>query len=512
MKYPLGIQTFANLRRDSYIYVDKTQHLYDLIASGKHYFLSRPRRFGKSLLISTLDGLFRGEKALFEGLAIADSDYDFAVHPVVKLEFAKDEFASADSLREYIHFVLGMVAANYNIELNATNPNQAFEELIIKLYQQTGKQVVLLIDEYDKPILNNLHTTNLDEIRQIMRAFYSVAKAVDEHLKFVFITGVSKFAKVSVFSGMNNLTDISMDARYADICGITQQELESYFAQSIEQLVQLYAMSKEPLLEKVKIWYNGYCFHPIGKRVYNPYSLLSLFSKLEFKNYWFSTATPTFLLDLLQHKQYPLQDLTDLEVADSTFDACEPEEMSVQGVFIQTGYLTIKNYQDGLYQLDFPNREVKRSFFESVATRYGQLDHGQGASYASRLVQRLNADDIDGFIETFKVFFADIPYQINVKHEKYYQSLFYAILNILGFSLRVEVATNIGRIDCVIETNTHIYVIEFKLFASKEEALQQILDKAYAQKFVDSDKQIILLGVEFDHQKRNIGGYIAQSL
>lgn len=511
MKYPLGIQTFSEIREENYVYLDKTAIIYDLIQAGKVYFLSRPRRFGKSLLVSTFEALFSGKTELFDGLAIAATDYGFCRYPVIKLEFAKDEFASADNLRGYIDNAINQIAIQYKLQLSSNTYNQRFDELVVKMHQQSGQKVVLLIDEYDKPILNNLNKPVLAEIKQVMNAFYSVAKSLDEHLKFVFITGVSKFAKVSVFSGMNSLTDISMDRRYATLCGVTQQELEMNFAKPIDELASLEQLDRAELMVKIKRWYNGYKFCQRAVGVYNPYSLLSLFSRQEFKNYWFTTATPTFLLDLLQNKKYDLKNLTEFEVVDEAFDACEPEEMAVQSVFLQTGYLTIKEFNDPLYKLDFPNYEVEKSFYTAVTTRYSQLDKGLGASFTTKLVYQLQSQQLDDFFETLSVFFANIPYEVTLDNEKYYQSLFYAIFKLVGLNIDVEVSTNKGRIDCVIQTAEVIYIIEFKLNGTKEEALQQIIDKKYAHKYQMSGKKRVLLGVAFDKKSRNIGGYLCQN-
>lgn len=512
MKYPLGIQTFSKIIRDDAVYVDKTAILYDLIQQGSVYFLSRPRprRFGKSLLVSTLESLFSGHHQMFSQLAIAKTNFEFNSFPVIVFEFSSVQVSRADDLKHYIVNATNEYAEKYDIDLNIDTYEQRFAELVKKLHAKTSSEVVLLVDEYDKPLLDNLFSDQLKSIKTVMSGFYSVVKLLDKHLRFVFITGVSKFAKVSMFSGMNNLTDISMDKKYATLCGVTQQELEYYFAVPINELVVLEQTNRTALLAKIKHWYNGYSFEEDAVSVYNPYSLLSLFSKQKFRNYWFTTATPTFLLDLLQNKQYDLKNLTEFEVGDAAFEACEPEEMGVQSVFLQTGYLTIKAFNDPLYKLDFPNFEVKRSFYDSVATRYGQLDKGEGQSYTTQLIEQLQDASLDDFFETLAVFFANIPYEVTLAHEKYYQSLFYSIFKLIGLTINVEVSTNNGRIDCVIETGSYVYIIEFKLNGSKEEALQQIIDKQYAQKYQGSSKQLMLIGVEFEKAARNIGGYILQ--
>jgi hypothetical protein len=507
MKYPLGIQTFSKIIENKLLYIDKTAIIHTLIEQGSVYFLSRPRRFGKSLLVSTLESLFSGQKALFDGLLIAKTDYDFTAYPVIKLEFSKDEFATADNLRSYIYNTVNRVARSYNIELVEDTYNQRFDELLVKLHQQTGQKVVVLIDEYDKPILANLNQPVLAEIKQVMNAFYSVIKSLDEHLRFVFITGVSKFAKVSVFSGMNSLTDISMDRRYATLCGVTQQELESHFSSPIDELAELEQLDRAQMLAKIKHWYNGYQFHQRAQGVYNPYSLLSLFEHQEFDYYWFTTATPTFLIKLIQSNQFNLGAINHFEVDKLFFAATEPEKMTPAPVLLQTGYLTIADYNDGWYRLDFPNHEVRYAFNRAIVEEFGQTSAGD-FRYLRNLSQALMTGNLVDFFDHLKIFFANIPYSITLKDEKYYQSLFYAVFTLIGFDIEAEVLTNQGRIDCVLQTDDKIYVIEFKLNDTKEAAMQQIKDKQYAQKYQNAGKEIILLGVEFDHQTRNIGDFI----
>lgn len=507
IKYPLGIQTFSEIREENYIYIDKTPLIYDLVTTGKVYFLSRPRRFGKSLLVSTLHSLFNGDSKLFDGLAISKTDYDFSTYPVLKFEFSSVDVNQADDLKQYIINTLDDLADSYGLELIRGSYDQRFAELVRKLHQKTAQKVVMLIDEYDKPILSNLDNPAFLDIKQAMNAFYSVAKSLDAHLKFAFITGVSKFAKVSVFSGMNNLTDISMDKHYACLCGVTEQELTNTFTHPLVELAAVESTDLQTTLDKIKYWYNGYHFHQMAEGVYNPYSILCLLNKQEFKNYWYATATPTFLLDLLQKKQYDLSDVNQFNVVESIFDASEPEDMEVVSLLLQTGYLTVKSYQEPYYRLDFPNFEVRKSFYDSVICRYSHIEKGFGQVFVFELVQQINKGDVEGFITTLKRFFANIPYDITVKQEKYYQSLFYAIFKLLGLSIEAEVRTNDGRIDCVIITDDRIYIIEFKLDDSKEAALQQIIDKQYAQKYQHIKKEIILLGVEFNQDMRNIGGY-----
>lgn len=372
MKYPLGIQTFSKIIEDKLLYIDKTALIFDLLQHGLVYFFSRPRRFGKSLLISTFEALFSGQKKLFEGLAItsADCDYDFTVYPVIVLEFSKVDVSDADDLKSYIVNITNEYAKNYSVDLEIESYEQRFDQLVSKLQEKTGQKVVLLVDEYDKPILDNLFNPSLSEIKGVMNAFYSVVKSLDKHMRFIFITGVSKFAKVSVFSGMNSLTDISMDKTYATLCGITQQELEDNFASAIEPLATAEGLSRTDLSAKIKYWYNGYRFHQNGVSVYNPYSLLSLFRSQEFQHYWFATATPTFLIELIKSQEFNLSNIDNFEVDSLFFAATESEQIAPEPVLLQTGYLTITGYDDGWYRLDFPNYEVKYAFNRAICVIY----------------------------------------------------------------------------------------------------------------------------------------------
>lgn len=510
MKYPLGIQTFSEIREEQYLYIDKTEQILKMVSDGKAYFLSRPRRFGKSLLISTLEALFKGQKQLFEGLFIADSGYDFIEYPVVRMDFSMREFVDADELRKELSNLIVRHGAKYQIDLPQTDHTHQLTELVSQLKDKTGKKVVLLIDEYDKPILNNINKPALVEIKNVLRAFYSSVKALDEDLKFVFLTGVSKFAKVSVFSGMNNLRDISMSQEYATLCGVTELELTTYFDGAVDELAVKEGLSSAQLLEKIKYWYNGYLFEASAKSVYNPFSVLGLFIEKKFQNFWFSTATPTFLLDILQQQQFSLSQLSDFKIGESAFMASEPEQMDVVSLFLQTGYLTIKNYETPLYQLDFPNFEVRKSFYDSVVTRFANLNPGVGEGIIYQLLAGFKDGDIEAVFTSLENFFANIPYDITIKQEKYYQSLFYAVFSLIGLNIDAEVKTNKGRIDCVIQTTDKVYIIEFKLDGSKEQALAQIHSKNYAQKYQNTGKQLVLIGVEFDAEQRNIGDWVVE--
>ncbi len=462
-------------------------------------------------MLSTLESLFLGRRDLFEGLAIAQTDYDFAIYPVIKLEFTRVVVRQVSDLEDYIINTANNYAKTHNIELEVTSYEQRFAELVIKLQQKYQQKVVLLVDEYDMPILSHLNKPTLGDIKEVINGFYSSVKSLDEYLKFVFIAGVSKFAKMSVFSGMNNLTDISMNKDYTDLCGITQQELTDYFTPKIDSLAEIEGLTSAQILTKIKHWYNGYRFHHNSKTIYNPYSLLGLFHSQEFKNFWFTTATPTFLIELIKSQQFDLGGLKSFEVDELFFAAIEPEQMTPEPVLLQTGYLTIVDYNDGWYRLDFPNYEVKYAFNRAIVAQYGQVP-ASDMRYLRSLAQALNQGELEKFFQTLQVFFTNIPNDIAVKHEKYYQSLFYALFTLLGFQLEAEVRTNQGRIDCVVHTDSTIYVIEFKLNDSCKAALKQIEDKQYAQKYLQNGKNITLVCVAFDQHTRNITDYIEKSL
>ena len=510
MKYPIGIQTFSEIIEQDYVYVDKTALIHQLITQGKWYFLSRPRRFGKSVVVSTLEALFRGKKSLFDDLLISTTDYPFRQHPVIKLEFTKAKILNATSFEAFISEQVTTLAYQHQIPLTSDRFERQFDQLVTGLHGQTGQKVVLLVDEYDKPLLNTLETDQLADVKTSMNAFYGVVKALDEHLRFIFITGVSKFSKVSVFSGMNNLDDISMSKDYCALCGYTQQELEKYFNQALTSLAGVEKKELETVKGEVKQWYNGYRFHRSGSTVYNPHSILSLCKNQEFDNFWFQSATPTFLIERLKAKQYLLADLENLYISPEGLNASEPENTSIQSLFVQTGYLTITSWTGTLYKLDFPNREVRDSFYKSIVEHYAYVEKGIGPIYIEQLVKGFKDKDLDHVFATLKLFFANIPYDITIDQEKYYQSIFFAIFKLLGFLIEAEVRTNKGRIDCVVQTETFIYVLEFKLQGTQDEALQQIKDKEYAQKYQSCGKGIILLGVAFDRQERNIGAWVEE--
>jgi len=507
-RLPVGIQTFRDIVQNDYLYVDKTEKIFDLVNNPKGvYFLSRPRRFGKSLLISTLNEIFEGEKELFKDLWIYKADYAWEKHPVVRIDFSKSKARNSDELINYIVYQLDKTAQLYGITLEQTQYDIKFDELLTKL---SGiNKVVVLIDEYDKPIIDNIENKELaTELREILKGFYTIIKACDEHIRFVLLTGVSKFSRAGVFSGLNNLEDISMDAKYSSLLGITRQELENSFKDHIDLFAESESIDKTHLVEKITYWYDGFCFSRSCEKVFNPFSLLLLFKKLSFGNYWFESATPSFLIKLMKEKNFDIKRLKEMEVREESFGAYELENLAVLPILFQTGYLTIKEYDKDLmtYILGYPNFEVENSFQYSLLNSYSGI-HVDG--YLIDLIRALRNDDFETFFDTLKIFFADIPYDLHISKEKYYQTIFYLIFSLIGLKVEAEVKTNKGRIDAVI-IDKDIYIFEFKFDGDKDNALKQIRDKKYFEKYQGVGKEIYLFGVEFTD--RNIGNWVIEKL
>lgn len=504
-KLPIGIQTLRDIREGDYYYVDKTQLAIDLVEDGKHYFLSRPRRFGKSLFLDTLKELFAGNKALFKGLA-AEKQWDWSVsYPVIRFSFA-NSYIKQDQLERDLLEQLSKLDKRYGLNPNSISCAGRFKELLLHLEQQYGQRVVVLVDEYDKPILDTLRQPEIARYnRDFLRGFYSAIKDYDAHIHFSFLTGVSKFSKVSISSGLNNLYDLTLDAPFATICGYTDADIDRVFAPELVGLDR----------EEIRAWYNGYNW--LGEGVYNPFDILQLFKKREFKNYWFETGTPTFLIDLIQSRQVATPHLacrnSDTELL-SSFDI---DHMPLEAVMFQTGYLTIKSRSNlggsWFYQLGYPNREVYQSINNSILQQLVQNPEVQ-VSQRIRLYTLLMQNDFEGLKTLFHSFFASIPhhwYHNNTiqNYEDYYASVFYSYFASLGLDIILEDVTNLGRIDMTLKFNQQVYIFEFKVveIVPKGNALQQIKDKHYADKYRSLKQPIHLLGVEFSKDSRNIVGF-----
>ena len=510
-KLPIGIQTFREIREDNFYYVDKTQLAIDLIESGKHYFLSRPRRFGKSLFLDTLKELFEGNETLFSGLS-AHNQWDWSVqYPVIKLSFGGGQFAEPKELHRSVLEQLEDLDKTFGHETTHTTLSGRFKSLIRHANQQAGQRVVVLVDEYDKPILDAVQAPDIARAnRDLLRGFYGTVKDNDAHVHFSFFTGVSKFAKVSIFSGLNNLTDISLDKRYSTVCGYTDHDIDTVFKTELDGFDR----------DEIRRWYNGYNW--LGDGVYNPFDILQLFNKQEFQNYWFETGTPTFLVNWLIDHQVSTPRLDSMLSSSDMLSSFDVDNINTQALLFQTGYLTIKKRQrvgnQIYYTLGYPNLEVFQSLNESLLSVMVEDKDSQGQNSVA-LNELLLNNDFDGLKQLFQSFYASIPHQWYTNntiqtYEGYYASVFYSYFASLGLDLTVEDATNLGRIDMTLKFNQQIYIFEFKVveLAPEDKALQQIKDKGYAAKFVALNQPIHLIGVEFSKNSRNIVGFDIETM
>jgi hypothetical protein len=505
---PLGLQDFRGLIEGGYKYIDKTMYLHRMATAGKYYFLSRPRRFGKSLTVSTLNELYKGSRELFKGLWIEDK-WDWSrKHPVIRLSF-KDINFEQRGLEEPLSERITEIGRNNQIQLVAKSARDRMRELIIAL--SGPRKVVVLIDEYDAPIVHYLGV-NVDksiENRECLRAFYSVLKEMDEYLELVFLTGVSKFSKTGIFSGLNNLTDLTMHPQFATMLGYTQEELEYYFSEAITATALKMKLSREELLEELRIWYNGYRFEEDADRVYNPVSVNNFFSVGKFQNFWFATGTPTFLINLLRKEG--IYELHFPPLNPGGFETFELERLKVEAILFQTGYLTIQSRdEDGLLVLDYPNKEVRDSMIENLIEGFVGVNTERSASLVISLRKAFFADDLEQVFRILQTVFANIPYQLYDKYpEKLYHAAIHLLFTYMGLRVRSEVCTSDGRVDSMVETPTRFYILEFKLDKSAKEALEQIKQKKYYRSAWESGKPVTCVGVNFSSETRNIEGWEA---
>lgn len=510
MKYPIGIQSFETLRHDGYVYVDKTDLVYKL-AQGHIYFLARPRRFGKSLLISTLKAYFEGRRDLFEGLKMMDLEQEWTKYPVISFDFNGLSRQETNPLRNYLFSQMVAAEKKYNITPEDTDDlGLRFRRLIPAMHEKTGQRVVVLIDEYDKPLLDLLETGNPDDERQmaanreLLKAFFSVFKAADQHLRFVMLTGITKFSQVSMFSGFNQPDDISMDNRYDTLLGITERELHTVFAEGIAELADTLGQSEEATKEQMKRRYDGYHFSKRMKDVYNPFSILNTLAKSEMRDYWFASGTPTYLVRLLGNSQEDIMSYTSGEHSLDEFLNYKADTAMPLPMIFQAGYLTVKAYDPEfeMYQLDYPNNEVKQGLITLLANHYLQKD-GQTASWVQKMVRSLRDGDVEQTRKLFTAFLAETPYTMRPKkdqkdRELYFHYTFYLLMRLIScYTVFTEKQLSEGRADCIIETPKYVYIFEFKLDGTADEALQQIEDRGYAKAYVTDDRPIYKIGVSF---------------
>lgn len=509
MKYPIGIQDFEDLQRNGYAYVDKTNFVYKLADEGKYYFLSRPRRFGKSLFLSTLEAYFQGKKELFEGLAIYDLETDWKKYPIFHIDLNTANFREKDSLYTVLNDYLTTWESKYGARESEATLALRFKGVIARAAEKEGCGVVILIDEYDKPILQTLRDPELQaEHRAQLKAFYSVLKTQDRYIKFAFLTGVTKFGKVSVFSDLNNLTDISMDHRYISICGMTEKELLTNFKEGISELAEANGDTEEATIAKLKARYDGYHFEENTVGIYNPFSVLNTLSRLRYKNYWFETGTPTFLVDLLKMHNYRLPDMTKERVSDDVINSVDSLSTNPIPVIYQSGYLTIKGYDERFkkYLLGFPNREVEEGFLNFLLPLYTSA--GNNSPFlVDEFVQDVESGNPERFMQRMKAFFADTSYQVVGNAELYFQNAMYLVFKIMGFYTQVERPTSDGRIDAIIQTPNYIYVIECKLDRTADEAIKQIENNGYAEPFLMDKRKLYKIGVSFSSETRGVAEY-----
>lgn len=491
-KLPIGIQTINEIIENNYIYVDKTKIIYKLLEK-KYYFLSRPRRFGKSLLLSTIKEVFSGNKELFKDQWIYDK-IEWSHSPVIHIDFSAITHSEGrDNFKKNIVHSLNNTAKDYGLTLETNDLKESLDELVKKFHSKYGK-VVILIDEYDKPFVDYIDKIEkANENKELLANFYETIKPLDKYLRFVFITGVSKFSKVSIFSKLNNLLDITMVEDFYDVCGYTQNELETSFNKHIEILMNKSNLDKNSLLKKIKHWYNGYSWD--GKNtVYNPFGILLLFELNQFKNHWFQTATPTFLIKLINSKKEEIEDYEGFRVGEESFESFDLENIDPIILLFQTGYLTIKKVKNRRYYLGYPNFEVKESFMVHLLANFSNLMPSRIKPIYFDMLDYLEEENIEKFKRSLVCLFAKIPYQLHIDKESYYHSLTYVILELLGAKIDLEDNTDKGRIDGVLEFDNKFYIIEFKI-SKAEEALKQINDRRYYEKFLNSGKKIILLGI-----------------
>ena len=520
---PIGISDFESIINEGYLYIDKTERIYELISGGKYYFLSRPRRFGKSLLISTFYNIFRGKKELFEGLYIYDSDFEWEEYTIIRLDFNGISNTNPKILEEDIKIALNKILKRKEIEpvLNNNSIQTFFTEVIDRIYEKYQKDIVFLIDEYDKPIIDHIGKGKeeleiADENRELLKSFYGVLKEseVVTKTRFVFITGITKFSKVSIFSELNNLTDLTMDEDYSEILGITEEEINKNLTPYIDYFCNEKGIKCDELREELRDYYNGYRFSSKDTRVYNPFSLFSSLRSRNIRNYWFETGTPTFLINLIKEQNINIPKYEKLDVSETLFSIYEISNLNVLPLMFQSGYLTIRDYESDirLYHLGFPNREVKTSFTENLFYDYSAIRDNS----KFRLIERaIKKGDIDKAIEIMKSIYSEIPYTLMRKdrlNESYFHTIFYLIIAASGVGITSEILTSKGRIDIVIETRDRYYITEFKCNQDSSIAIEQIRENKYYEPYKNKGKAIILLGINFSTKKRNISDYKVEKL
>ena len=510
-KMPIGIQSFEKLRRENYVYIDKTEIMYRLVSTSNPYFLSRPRRFGKSLLLSTMEAYFLGKRDLFKGLAIERLETEWNTHAVLHLDLNAEKYDSPERLHDMLERQLRGWEKTYETGSEGITHSGRFMEVIKKAYEKTGRGVVILIDEYDKPLLNSFHDEALQKaFRETLTAFYTVLKSADQWLRFVFITGVTKFAQMGIFSNLNQLKDISLDPRYAALCGLTGDEIRADFVPELKLLAKENNLDDEACMERLTRMYDGYHFNyrnMVG--IYNPFSILNVLDSTMFENYWFASGTPTFLAEMLKKTDFDLRELDGIEVSAASLSDDRANINNPVPMIYQSGYLTIKKYDERfqIYTLGFPNDEVKYGFLNFVTPFYTPVAETDTSFYIGKFIHELESGDVDAFLTRLRAFFAGISYELNNRTERHYQTIFYLVFKLMGQFSETEVRSAKGRADAVVKTADYIYVFEFKLDGSADQALAQINDRGYLIPYTVDGRKLVKIGVNFDPAQRNIGDW-----
>ena len=514
--YPIGIQTFERIRKEDKLYIDKTEYIYRMAhTSGTYFFLGRPRRFGKSLLVTTMQSYFEGKKELFKGLAIEKLEKEWTEYPVLHFDMSGGKHMDKEQLEEYLDYRLQEEEKKWGVTKPVKGANNRLIDLINTAYEKSGKQVVVLIDEYDAPMLDVVHEKEqLDMLRNMMRNFYSPLKYSEAKLRFVFLTGITKFSQVSIFSELNNIINISMSDEYAGICGITKEELLTQMSEDIDELAKSQELTREETIAELKENYDGYHFSAKSPDVYNPFSLLNCFSTREFGAYWFSSGTPTYLIKMMRKFKVMPTNISKMYAKSSAFDAPTENMTAITPLLYQSGYLTIKGYDkfSKLYTLDLPNKEIKVGLFESLLPNYLEGMFAQNGDVAiAQMSVLIRQDNMDGALQLLQTFLGTVPYCNVTNYEGHYQQMLYIIFSLLtGYVVDVEVHTPKGRLDIVMLTHTRLYIIELKLNKNAQAALQQINLKNYAQRFALCGKPVYKVGINFDSTSGNIEDWVIE--
>ena len=512
--YPIGIQNFEKIRNDGYLYIDKTALMYQMVKTGSYYFLSRPRRFGKSLLISTLEAYFQGKKELFTGLAVERLEKDWIKYPILHLDLNIEKYDTPESLDNILEKSLTAWEKRYGAEPSERSFSLRFAGIIERACKQAGQRVVILGDEYDTPMLQAIGNEKLQkQFRDTLKPFYGALKTMDGYIKFAFLTGVTKFGKVSVFSDLNNLDDISMRKDYVEICGVSDQELHENLDIELHEFAETQGLSYDKLCTKLKEYYDGYHFTHNSIGIYNPFSLLNAFKYKEFGSYWFETGTPTYLVKLLKKHHYDLERMAHEETDAQVLNSIDSESTNPIPVIYQSGYLTIKGYDErfGIYRLGFPNREVEEGFIRFLLPFYANVNKVESPFEVQKFVREVETGDYDSFFHRLQSFFADTTYEVIREQDLHYENVLFIVFKLVGFYTKVEYHTNDGRIDLVLQTEKFIYIMEFKLNGTAEEALQQINDKRYALPFEADGWKLFKIGINFSEKTRNIEKWVVES-